>query len=732
MNSMPGNTTPAPRTQQIRWWRLARKELRETLRDRRTIVTLVLMPLLVYPLLSLGLQQFLFSSASSLSKIRWHVGSADEQLVEDLQRWVVEGDKALRTKSEAESDNTTTPSVDPTARKVTDIQWFVAPDPKQLQSSLEALDMDLIVARDPGDPAKIILKYRSETPLSSQLASFIEERLEAANLADLKSRLRAVASPTNDKISYEFTAIESQAKSGVQLASIVPLILILMTITGAVYPAIDLTAGERERGTLESLMAAPVPRFRLLAAKYVAVVTVAMLTAAVNLLAMTVTLTSTGLATALVGEGGITLSLVVQLLALLLLFAAFFSALLLTLTSFARSFKEAQAYLIPLMLISLGPGFVSLMPGMRLEGILTVTPLANMVLLARDVLAGTAEPFGATVAVFSTVLYAIAALALAARIFGSDAILYGSSGSWSDLFAKPLTPRTSPTIVAAAMSVAIVYPCYFLGNGVVALFRESSMPVQLLASSLITIAVFAMVPLLLAVVSSVQLRSGFQIHRVAPLVWVAAILLGISLWPLASQLMLEVRNRGFSSISDDQLKMLADKLTGALDAWRKLPAMAIVLAIAVVPGICEEWFFRGYLLGACRHRLSAPLAIGATSLAFGLFHLSVGGVVAVDRVLSSMLLGVVLGCVAWRSGSVLPGMLIHVMHNGIVVLMGYYKTELVAAQWLPDSQAETLPTIWLVVAATVAMLGGVLLWLSTRRNTPSLPASSTTAAVSET
>ena len=67
------------------------------------------------------------------------------------------------------------------------------------------------------------------------------------------------------------------------LAALIPLILVLMTVTGAVYPAIDLTAGERERGTLETLIAAPVPRLGLLLAKYVAVLAVALLTAVVNL-----------------------------------------------------------------------------------------------------------------------------------------------------------------------------------------------------------------------------------------------------------------------------------------------------------------------------------------------------------------------------------------------------------------------------------------------------------------
>ena len=126
---------------------------------------------------------------------------------------------------------------------------------------------------------------------------------------------------------------------------------------------------------------------------------------------------------------------------LLVLFAAFFSAVLLCVTSFARSFKEAQAYLIPLMLVSLAPGLPERDAGAGAQRLAArVAPLANIVLLARDVLEGDAHPLWGFVAVLSTASMARAALALAARIFGSDAILYGSQGSWSDLFRRPDRP----------------------------------------------------------------------------------------------------------------------------------------------------------------------------------------------------------------------------------------------------------------------------------------------------
>src|SRR5262245_54887994 len=254
-----------------------------------------------------------------------------------------------------------------------------------------------------------------------------------------------------------------------------------MTVTGAVYPAIDLTAGERERGTLEMLIAAPVPRLGLLLAKYAAVLTVALLTALVNLAAMTITVHSTGLAASLFGAGGLSLAVVGKVLLLLALFAAFFSAILLALTSYARSFKEAQAYIIPLMLLCLVPGILCLMPSLQFSGWMAVTPLVNILMLSRDLLEGAVEPGLAVAAVLSTAFYIAAAIALAARIFGTDAILYGSQATWSDIFRRPAEPQAASSVPAAMLCLAIMFPtCFLLTNSLVH-SRDASVGMRLMA-----------------------------------------------------------------------------------------------------------------------------------------------------------------------------------------------------------------------------------------------------------
>ena len=211
------------------------------------------------------------------------------------------------------------------------------------------------------------------------------------------------------------------------------------------------------------------PRLGLLAGKYVAVLTVALLTAGANLLAMTVTLVSTGLGTALFGPSGLSPIVLAQVFALLILFAAFFSAILLAVTSFARSFKEAQAYLIPLMMVAFAPGLLSLAPNLQTSAMLSVIPLANVVLVGRDLLAGGANGAHVLIALVSTLFYGFLALSLAAKIFGADALLSGNGRSvWRSYFVDSDGKRSAVASVTQAVTfLAILFPFFVVVAGAV-------------------------------------------------------------------------------------------------------------------------------------------------------------------------------------------------------------------------------------------------------------------------
>lgn len=693
--------------------RLCIKELREILRDRRTIVTLVFMPLLVYPLLSMAFQKFALSSLSSLSQVECLVGVESEQAVNRLSEFLHEGERILRSAPPANA-TTSSPNTNPQMNLDAEpkISWLYGDN---LRGGVSAGSLDVAVIILEGielDPSagfsqqlKCQVIYREESALSKVAAEYITKRLDAVNRRYTTNVLR-VPLPTE----FELQPVSgSGGAAAFSLTTLVPLILILMTITGAVYPAIDLTAGERERGTLETLMAAPVPRLGLLIAKYVAVLTVALFTATANLVAMTTTLVATGLGETVFGTSGLTIDLVAQVFALLILFAAFFSAILLAVTSFARSFKEAQAYLIPLMLLSLAPGMMSLMPELEFNGLLAVTPLVNIVLLARDVFEGTVQPTLATAAVLSTALYAFAAIGLAARIFGTDAILYESQATWLDLVRRPEEQREAATIPGAMFCLAALFPAYFLLGNLLHRLPGAGIGTRLAASAVVTALLFVGVPLIAATIQRVRFASGFQLRIAGVIAFLGAAVLGVSAWPFAHELFLFNELIGLGGIDPAKL----ESVKAMLDAWRNLSPLVILVTLAITPAVCEEFYFRGYLMGALQKSTRPAAAIVISALLFGAFHVIATSALSTERFLPSTFMGLILGWLCYRTQSVLPGILLHATHNGLLLMVAYYQDELQSRGWGVAEQTH-LPRGWLLCAAGGMCVGVSIVWLSSR------------------
>jgi ABC-2 type transport system permease protein/sodium transport system permease protein len=357
------------------------------------------------------------------------------------------------------------------------------------------------------------------------------------------------------------------------------------------------------------------------------------------------------------------------------------------------------------MLVSLGPGFMSVMPGLELGPLLSVIPLANIVLLARDVLEGDAPALWGSVAVLTTLLYGAFALALAARIFGSDAILYGSQNSWGDLLRRPDQPRSQATVSGVLTALAIVAPLFVIAGGILAQFQSIAMSAQLMATAGTTLFLFLVLPAALARMQGVSIRDGFQLRGASPLALAGGVLLGVSLWPLAYDLIILCQDLGLATLSREKLAENRPGLDALLDRWRSMPIAAVLLAMAVAPAVCEELFFRGYLLGALRGRMRAWGAIALTGAVFGLFHASVGGLIAVERIISSAFLGLVLGWVCWVSRSVLPGMLLHVLNNGLMLALAYYAPRLQAWGW--DAANQRYLPMMVVAVACLGVVGGL-------------------------
>jgi ABC-2 type transport system permease protein/sodium transport system permease protein len=702
------------------------KELRETLRDRRTIITLVVMPTLIYPLLALAFQRFLLTSVSVTQDVRYDVAVESElvgkilfaqlqqggELVDRARLAEAKRGQELGTAGAEDSQSAGEVAIQP-AEKKPELNIVLLPSGDMVRLVRDSTLHLAVIARHGlsadhahglETPMTWELVYRMGSVTSEAALNEVETRLDAFNAHALDAELKklgvtaAMPAPTiRHPIRFSGAPIFS-------LAALIPLVLVLMTVTGAVYPAIDLTAGERERGTLEMLIAAPVPRLGLLLAKYAAVLTVALLTALVNLTAMTITVHSTGLATSLLGAGGMSAGVVIKVLLLLALFAAFFSAILLAITSYARSFKEAQAYIIPLMLLCLVPGVLCMMPSLMFTSWMSVTPLVNILMLARDLLEGSVQPGLAAAAVLSTAFYVAAAIALAARIFGTDAILYGSQATWSDVFRRPERTQRAASVSAAMLALAVMFPAYFVLANSLAHSQEIALNSRLTVAALVTAVVFAGIPLVIAMFGRVDWSSGLGLRLANPMVFVAAGLLGVSLWPLAHEVYLASVQFGISALGPDQI----ERARTLLNDLQGLPLPLILITLAIAPGVFEELCFRGFLFSSLRAKISAWQTIVVTAVLFGLFHEVLGP----GRMLPAAGLGLVLGWVRQRTGSVFPCMLLHMLHNGLLLSIGYWREPLMARGWGVEEQAH-LPTTWLAAAVVGIVLSAGMLVAST-------------------
>lgn len=681
--------------------RLIRKELSETLRDRRTIVTLVLMPVLLYPLLSIAFQQFFLASRLTPGQsVQYQLGFVADEDVRGFFARLQFGDRILERRIATNDAKEKWPAE----------PKYVVADYESLEAEMRAGRLDAIVrksaskaeAKTPqsaasfGPALDFEVLYLPTSPGAQGVLAYIDQRLAAANERDLIVALKATGKRLPGFV-VRIARMPLEEPGGgtiISLASLVPLILILMTITGAVYPAIDLTAGERERGTLEILVAAPVPRLGLLFAKYVSVVAVAVLTALVNLVAMTLTLMLSGLGPLLFGDKGLSPGTVIQVFGLLLLFAAFFSAVLLCITSFARSFKEAQAYLIPLMLASMGPGVMGMMPGLKLAD-WAWAPLFNIVLLGRDLFEGGAEFGPAFLVIISTLTYALAAIALAARIFGAESVLYSEQSSWGDLLRRPAQSEAYPHVSTALWCLALMIPLSFVLKGVVILFVQAKRldeSAQIFAGPPIALAMFVLLPAVFAWRGRLQMSSAFAMSAPPWTAWFAGIVLGFSVWPLlfAALSLLNIQ-------TSDAHKQLYEQI---LESYRQLsPTMKV--ALVAIPAALEEWFFRGYVYGALRKKAGPAATIAITAFLFGLMHFVLNMQVGLVRVLPSTVMGVVLGHMRESSGSVWPGMVLHVIHNSCLVLL---------IEDGADQPASVEPW-WIGAGAAGCTIGAGLTWL---------------------
>jgi sodium transport system permease protein len=440
-------------------------------------------------------------------------------------------------------------------------------------------------------------------------------------------------------------------------AKIMPMLLLLWTLTGAFYPAVDLCAGEKERGTLETLLSSPAQRSEIVLGKLLTIMLFSMVTAVLNLISVGITVwVSLGHFKVL---GPPPLLSAVWLLAALVPISALFSALCLALAAFARSSKEGQYYLMPLLLVTMPLVILPMSPGMELNLGNSLIPITGVMLLLRSLLEGHYLPAlqYSPVVIGVTLAACMLAIRWAVDQFNSESVLFRESerldlGLW---LRHLLRDRNATPSVAVAVFcfVVILLVKYFLSFSMTVPNDFSDFA----RMELITQLVVFLTPILLmtAVLTSSPLQTlllKLPKWRTIP----AALMLAVFLHPLAN-----VLQSAFT-----QLYPVSEEMKNSLDKFSQILNQAgiwqLLIVIAVLPAICEELAFRGFILSGFRHIGRKWRAIVITACFFGVVH----GII--QQSLLACLLGVVLGFLAVQSGNILPCIVFHLTHNSLALL----------------------------------------------------------------
>jgi len=462
-------------------------------------------------------------------------------------------------------------------------------------------------------------------------------------------------------------------------------ILVVLTLSSSFYPAVDSVAGEKERGTMETLLVAPCGRAELVLGKFVAVLAVTLAAAVLNLASMALTLGPFGGLIAPDLGAGLSLSPTVLfgVLALLVPLSALFSAVSLALSTLARSVKEGQHYLTPLFLVVMPLAMVVMIPNVPLTNALAPVPVTNAVLFFRDLLLDKVDPATTTIVMVSTFAYAALALWACVSLFLREETLFRGPESGASLFARPAR-RERPTGAAAMFLFAACMALVWYG--------QSWLPKDVVKNVLATqFAVIVGPCLLLAAWLRTSPRATFSLRAPGALAAVAAALIGLGA-PILNMALQQWIN---PSPTSDALRRIDEEIRAFVAA----NPFGAAMIFGVLPAVCEELFFRGFVLSGLRSsfrgRFATTRAVVASAGLFALFH------IFPEKYLPTFLMGLVLGFLCARTGSIWPGMIAHAVNNASAVLSDWPP---VASAYEKVPQAAILPVAAALVVAGLAIV----------------------------
>lgn len=708
------------------------REVRDQLRDRRTLFTIAVLPLLLYPLLGMSFLQVSQFMHERPAKV-WLVGA--EQLPDEPA--LIQGQ--LFHPSVCSPERRKLLSVD-VERDVPE-DWTREEFIERARAMVEGGEYAVIV-RFPDGFEKGLSRFRAvggrdsaagkktgakasakmpEVPAPEVIfdAASDKSRITQEHVRKVLSQwqqsivrqyLRARDMPPDVTDPFEVADVDVSVEMSRRAAfwsKVLPFVLFIWALTGAFYPAVDLCAGEKERGTLETLLCSPAGRGEIVIGKLLTIMGFSSATSLLNLLSMAVT----GTVVILFQPGQFPIGAppafaLFWLFVALLPISALFSALALAIAAFARSTKEGQYYLMPLLFITLPLMILPMLPSVEMNLGTSLVPITGMLFLLRSLVEGEF----AEAAVFAPVVLLVTggccllAIRWAVDQFNNESVLFRESERTDiRLWLRQMFRErgATPTVAQALACGLVILTIRFFASAAAGTPRSWA---DFAHMQFLTLAVLVAGPaLLMAVFLTRSPRATLRFHRPSGKSLGMAFVLAVMLHPPA---MLAVQ--GISQLYPvneevaQQAAQIKTMIASAPSFW------AVLGLLALTPAICEELAFRGFMLSGLRHMGSKWEAILVSSLFFAVTH----GIL--QQSISAMMLGLLLGYIAVQSGSLFPAVVFHFTYNSLGLLCSVGLPSVVRhhrwLEWFFQRQGDAVMYRWPLVFVGAVFSVWLLNW----------------------
>lgn len=678
---------------------LLRNELRMLLRDRRTIVISVLVPLAIWPAMILLMS--------------WTESREQEQIESSTLVWTATGERAEFAREHVLEAIAARAAQDESGNGQR-AQFEERTDVEDPAAALSAGELDLVVeglspaewervrddSEEPaGDLPVIRLLYRDNSDLSSTAMGRVRSGLQElrAERRVLLLLERGFPVEPDAVASVELANVASaQEEAGAALGiALTPLIVLLMLSGGSIV-AVDAIAGEKERGTLETLLTSAASRSEIVLAKQLAIVLVGLAIAVINVanLVAYVVLGVFDLPETFAQLSVTPLSAVV-LLVLFVPLAVLIASILLLVSGYAKSYKEYQIYFFPIFLLLMMPALASVLPGLSLRSVVSLVPIAGVSVAAREVMSGELDWLGLAVCFLSTAAVAAWLARRTMDTLSTEKLITASELDRADLEGGPsLFPRHVLQWFAVMWVVLLMVSSWF--GTQLGIFGQVAVNL---------VGIFLGGSLLMIWRYRLDVRTALALRPVRPMVWLA-VLIGAPAGFLTGQAVFQLANLVFP-VPTEVLEAFGQFLVP-----EDLSPVRVFLMLCLLPGIVEEIAFRGVLLHGLRRRFGPVALCLVTAAIFGLFHVSL------FRLIPTAYIGLLLAAVVLLTGSIFPAMAWHTLNNATALVPSVLG-------WYPED--TVLPWWWSLVGVAGLAVAFGLLWMN-RRPYPGLRGSAPDSA----